>query len=62
VSDYRGLEAIAGRLGESRNTVLAWYKRSAFLMYRRRSGPRWIWYTNAALIFAWEMARGRAER
>ena len=62
MSDYFGLEAIARRVGVSRNTVLAWYERYGLLMYRRRVGPRTIWYTNDALITTWEIARCRAER
>ena len=62
MSYYYGLVVIARRLGVSRNTVLAWYERHSFLMYRRRIGPRRMWYTNDALITAWEVARCRAER
>jgi hypothetical protein len=62
VGHYLGLEAIARRLGVSRNTVLARYERFGFLMYRRRVGPRWVWYTNDALITTWEVAKCRAER
>ncbi len=59
---YFGLEAIAQRLGVSRNTVLAWHDAGRLLMYRRRIGPRWVWYSSEPLILVSEIARARAER
>jgi len=57
MSDYYSLPAIARRLGVSRNTVLSWHLRLGLLMYRRRVGPRWVWYTNDSLLTSWELAR-----
>lgn len=61
MSDHVGLMAIARRLGVSRNTVLAWHEAQGLLMYRRRIGPRSVWYTNDALLTAWEIARCKVE-
>jgi hypothetical protein len=59
VAEYVGLEAIARRMGVSKNTLLAWHQRLSFLMYPRRRGPRTMWYCNDALIATWEIARCR---
>ena len=60
VADYYGLEAIASRMGVSRETVAIWKDRYEFLMYPRRlptKGTRSVWYTNDQLILAWERHR-----
>jgi len=59
---YRGLAEIGRRVGVSRATLLSWHTTGRLLMYKQRCGPRWVWITNEALIFASELARCRAER
>lgn len=55
--DYFGLPAIAQRLGVSQGTVIRWYVKQAFAMMQRQRGPRRVWYTNDALITAWQLKR-----
>jgi hypothetical protein len=62
VGEYWSLDAIAHRMGVTRNTILDWWRRHGFLMLRRRRGPRWTWWTSDALIHAWLVARCRAQR
>jgi hypothetical protein len=57
MADYYGLEAIAKRMGISVTTLLGWWRSSRFLMYRRRRGPRLVWYTNDDLIRQWELKK-----
>ena len=58
---YYGLEAIGARLGVSRYTVRVWILDDQLLAYRRRAprGLRRMWYSNEALLLAWEIARSR---
>jgi hypothetical protein len=62
VPEYWGLNAIGRRMGVCPNTILAWHRRQAFLMMRRRKGPRWYWVTNDGLIRDWETSRCLVDR
>ena len=64
VMKYRGLRAIARRMGwKSARSPLYHLEHSSFIMYRV-----WInriaykWETNDNLIFAWELARAKKSR
>ena len=61
-SGYFGLHQIAARLGVSRNTVLNMYERYGLFMFRRRVGPRWVWFTNDALLTLWTLGRIKLDR
>ena len=67
MAEYFGLRAIAQRLGIKQKTVVDWFHRDRFLMYKRRApGPRTpgeqtLWYTNDQLILAWQQARAAKE-
>lgn len=55
---YWGLAAIAHRMGWNNiyQPVRA-ISSMGFLMFKRRSGPRYKWYTTEALIQQWELSR-----
>ena len=56
MADYWGQQAIAARLSVSETTVEHWRRTRGLLMYARRKpgSPRLWWYSNDALIVAWE--------
>jgi hypothetical protein len=58
---YVGLDRIAARCGCSKNTLRARFDRGEFLMFKQRTGVRWSWVSNEALIVASEMARCRRD-
>lgn len=62
--EYFGQVAIQDRLGVSGNTLRDWIKRRQFPVYRRYSKGkrRHVWYTNDALIHAWEQAQVQLDR
>lgn len=58
MAEYWGAAAIAARLAIHQTTLYDWYRRDGFLMcHRRRLGRTTMWWTNDALIFAWERTR-----
>ena len=60
MAGYWGLKAIGARMEVNERTIERWHRRHpAFLMYRRRRGKHRYWFTNDALIHAWELARSR---
>jgi len=54
LANYWGLDAIAKRLNVNRSTLLTWHRDRGFLMYKRRRSTQDLWFTNDALILAWE--------
>lgn len=66
MADYWGLEAIAARMGVSRDTLLRWYDEQRFLMYKRwrKQGARkaqHVWFTDDELIARWMTAQCHAQ-
>jgi len=61
VAHYYGREAIAARVGITRATLDTYLQRHGFLAYKRKVGHTWMWYSNEALITAWEIARCRVQ-
>lgn len=65
MAQYRGLEAIAKRMGWSVDTVQrAIVDDRKFLAYRRKypRQPRLVWITNDDLIYKWELEQCRQAR
>lgn len=58
-----GMKQIAAHLGVTRNTVEKWRTRHSLFMYWRQNPAtnRLCWYSNTALLLAWEMARARQD-
>lgn len=54
MASYWGLDAISKRMECSPGTLRRWYVERSFLMYQRRKNQRSKWFTNDALIIAWE--------
>lgn len=57
MASYFGLKAIAERLELTTRTVMRWHEQQGFPMYPRRKHGRWVWYTNDALIHAFEIRK-----
>jgi uncharacterized protein YjcR len=64
MADYFGVNAIAARMGVDPVTIRRWHRRRNFLIYRRWNtvSKRQVWYTNDALIFAWEREQCTTQR
>ena len=62
MAEYYGLEAIGRKLGVSVATVRRWWEQEGLLLYRRRRGPRLLWYSNDDLLRTWELSRIREQR
>ena len=55
MSEYRGLRAIAKRMGwKAPATLLRLQEKFGFLMYPRSTANGFLWVTNDDLIFSWE--------
>jgi hypothetical protein len=62
VAEFWGIKTIAKRLGVAPSTAMLWYERRGLLMFTRRRGPRFYWWTNDELINQWLVAQCVAER
>ena len=62
MAELWGLKAIAKRLGVAPSTAMLWYERRGLLMFTRRRGPRFYWYTTDELLNQWLVAQCAAER
>ena len=62
LTEYWGVKAIAKRLGVAPSTATLWYETRGLLMFTRRRGPRFYWYTTDELLNQWLVAQCAAER
>ena len=62
MADIWGIKAIAAKLGVHRSTAMLWYETRGLLMFTRRRGPRFYWYSTDELLNQWLVAQCAAER
>lgn len=62
IAHYYGIRRIAARLGLAVRTTCDLLDSGSFLAYKRYHEGKWVWYTNEALLTAWEIAKCRVEK
>ena len=58
-----GLRAIADYLGlADKRSVMTLYEKYALFMFKRRRGPRWVWWSSPQLVTLWMLMRVKIDR
>ncbi len=63
MAEYWGLRRIADKMGwKDERTAISELKNNGFLIYKRRRGKHFLWFTEDSLIQLWELQRVKINR